>query len=150
MDEGGCPVVTARLWRAADAPSWERGPDHLLRGPPDPDGSHQFFELILDPTLKAFQSFAEDYYEASADIEALRHVFSLRLLELPQITNSTPGGLSGARDAESDRGMFLVDTAEGSGSASRGWGGGAVHEVAGRSVIGVSRVESMALKRTKG
>ncbi|MFI0967151.1 hypothetical protein ACH4S8_38055 [Streptomyces sp. NPDC021080] len=79
-DEDGCPVVTVCLWRAADTPSWETGRITFPEGHPDPDGSNRLFELLLDPTPEAFQTFAEDYYEVPADIEALRHIYDLRPL----------------------------------------------------------------------
>ncbi|WP_328555325.1 hypothetical protein [Streptomyces sp. NBC_00358] len=89
-DENGCPVVTACLWREADAPSWESGRITFPEGHPDPDGSDYLFELLLDPTPEAFQAFAEDYYEVSVDIEALRHIYALRPLGLSLIGELNP------------------------------------------------------------
>ncbi|KAB1986780.1 hypothetical protein [Streptomyces triticiradicis] len=89
-DEDGCPVVTVCLWRAADAPSWETGRITFPEGHPDPDGSHWLFELLLAPTPEAFRSFAEDYYEVPADIEALRHIYALRPLGQRDIAALNP------------------------------------------------------------
>ncbi|MFE1285466.1 hypothetical protein [Streptomyces sp. NPDC058751] len=89
-DEDGCPVVTVCLWRETDAPSWRTGRITFPEDHPDPDGSHWLFELLLDPTPEAFRSFAEDYYEAPADIETLRHIYALRPLGLPQILGLNP------------------------------------------------------------
>uniref|UniRef100_A0AAU3HXS2 Immunity protein 35 domain-containing protein n=1 Tax=Streptomyces sp. NBC_01393 TaxID=2903851 RepID=A0AAU3HXS2_9ACTN len=84
-DEAGCPVVTACLWRETGAPSWQTGQIAFPDDHPDPDGSARLFELLLAPTPEAFQAFAEDYYEMPVDIEALRQVYELRPLGLPQI-----------------------------------------------------------------
>jgi hypothetical protein len=84
-DEDGCPVVTACLWRETGAPSWQTGRITFPDDHPDPDGSAWLFELLLTPTPEAFQAFAEDYYEVPVDIEALRHIYDLRPLGLPQI-----------------------------------------------------------------
>ncbi|MGW3912338.1 hypothetical protein ACWEBX_12575 [Streptomyces sp. NPDC005070] len=79
-DETGCPVVTACLWRETTAPSWQTGRITFPAHHPDPDGATWLFELLLNPTPEAFQAFAEDYYEVSVDVEALRHIYSLRAL----------------------------------------------------------------------
>ncbi|MFF3416614.1 hypothetical protein ACFYW9_18225 [Streptomyces sp. NPDC002698] len=90
-DEDGCPVVTACLWREPDAPSWRTGRITFPTDHPDPDGSARLFELLLTPTPEAFRAFAEDYYEVPTDIEALRHIYDLRPLGLPQIIALNPG-----------------------------------------------------------
>ncbi|MFE5143268.1 hypothetical protein ACFRDV_37430 [Streptomyces fagopyri] len=79
-DEDGCPVVTACLWRETNAPSWQTGRITFPEGHPDPDGSHWLFELLLDPSPEAFRTFAEDYYEVSVEVEAVRHIYDLRPL----------------------------------------------------------------------
>ncbi|MFE4700540.1 hypothetical protein ACFRIC_26110 [Streptomyces sp. NPDC056738] len=89
-DENGCPVVTVCLWRETNAPSWQTGRITFPEGHPDPDDATRLFDLLLTPTPEAFQTFAEDYYEVSVDIEALRHIYALRPLGLPQITGLNP------------------------------------------------------------
>ncbi|MFF3610282.1 hypothetical protein [Streptomyces sp. NPDC002580] len=89
-DENGCPVVTACLWREADAPAWETGRITFPEGHPDPDGSHWLFEPLLDPTPEAFRAFAEDYYEVSVSIEAVRHIYELHPLGRSHITALNP------------------------------------------------------------
>lgn len=59
-------------------------------GHPDPDGAAWLFELLTDPAHEAFQAFAEDYYETAADLEAVRHVYSLRPLDRALITSLNP------------------------------------------------------------
>jgi hypothetical protein len=46
----------------------------------DPDGSAGLFELLIDPSPEAFQRFAEDYYEVAVDLDAVRHIYTLRPL----------------------------------------------------------------------
>ncbi|WP_406366385.1 hypothetical protein [Streptomyces sp. NBC_00645] len=89
-DEAGCPVVTVCLWRTADAPSWEAGRITFPEGHPDPDGSAWLFPLLVDPTPEAFQAFAEDYYETSVNIEAVRDLYELRALGRSHITALNP------------------------------------------------------------
>ncbi|MFE2533368.1 hypothetical protein [Streptomyces sp. NPDC059371] len=89
-DEDGCPVLTACLWRETNAPSWQTGRITFPEPHPDPDGSHRLFELLLDPTPEAFRTFAEDYYEVSVDVEALRHVYELRPLERALVVTLNP------------------------------------------------------------
>ncbi|MGW0966701.1 hypothetical protein [Streptomyces sp. NPDC002516] len=89
-DEDGCPVVTVCLWRETDAPSWQTGRITFPEPHEDPDGSTWLFDLLLDPTPEAFQAFAEDYYEVSVDIEALRHIYDLRPLGQREIIALNP------------------------------------------------------------
>ncbi|MFF3447192.1 hypothetical protein ACFYXJ_08640 [Streptomyces sp. NPDC002667] len=90
MDENGCPVVTVCLWRETDAPSWRTGRITFPEPHEDRDGSNRLFELLLDPTPEAFGRFAENYYEVSVDIEAVRHIYASRPLGLPQIAGLAP------------------------------------------------------------
>ncbi|MFF8530514.1 hypothetical protein ACF07B_00710 [Streptomyces sp. NPDC015532] len=90
-DEDDCPVVTACLWRETNATSWRTGQITYPADHPDPDGSTQLFELLLAPTPEAFRAFAEDCYEVPVDIGALRHLYELRPLGLPQIIALNPG-----------------------------------------------------------
>ncbi|MGW3662827.1 hypothetical protein [Streptomyces sp. NPDC005141] len=89
-DEDGCPVVTVSLWRETNAPSWQAGRITFPEPHSDPDGSHRLFELLLDPTPEAFRMFAEDYYEVSVDVEALRHIYDLRPLGQRDIVALNP------------------------------------------------------------
>ncbi|MFD9462572.1 hypothetical protein [Streptomyces sp. NPDC060027] len=89
-DEDGCPVVTVCLWRDTDAPTWETGRITFPEGHPDPDGSDWLFHLLLTPTPEAFQAFAEDYYETSVNIEAVRALYELRPLGRGHIAALNP------------------------------------------------------------
>jgi hypothetical protein len=48
------------------------------------------FSLLVDPSPKAYQRFAEDYCEVAVDLEAVRHVYEFRPLtqELVSSLNS--------------------------------------------------------------
>ncbi|MFJ3334185.1 hypothetical protein [Streptomyces sp. NPDC086766] len=80
-DEDGMPVVTACIWRETSDNGWKAGaidfPDEETE---DPDGAGYLFQLLVDRSPEAFQRWAEDYYEVSVDLEAVRHVFSSRPL----------------------------------------------------------------------
>lgn len=75
-DEDGMPVVTTCMWREAEDDTWKSGvidfPADMVG---DPDGAGYLFRLLVDRSAEAFQQWAEDYYEAPVDLEAVRHVF---------------------------------------------------------------------------
>ncbi|MEU8974889.1 hypothetical protein AB0D11_37510 [Streptomyces monashensis] len=76
-DEDGMPVVTACMWRGAGDDRWKTGTidfPEVTAG--DPDGAAYLFGLLTDRSAEAFQRWAEDYYEVSVDLEAVRHVLS--------------------------------------------------------------------------
>ncbi|GAA3045167.1 hypothetical protein GCM10017562_03040 [Streptomyces roseofulvus] len=79
-DEDGVPVVTACLWREATDDQWRHGVIDFPAGCADPDGATGLFELLVDRSPEAFQRYAEDYYEVSVDLEAVRDVYALRPL----------------------------------------------------------------------
>ncbi|MCG5217757.1 hypothetical protein [Streptosporangium sp. KLBMP 9127] len=79
-DEDGMPVVTACLWREIGDDRWRVGEIDYPDGTNDPDGAVGLFSLLMEPSPEAFQRFAEDYYEVSIDLEAVRHVYALRPL----------------------------------------------------------------------
>jgi hypothetical protein len=85
-DEDGMPVVTVCLWREADDEGWRVGEIDYPDGERDPDGSAHLFKLLTDPSPEAFQRFAEDYYEVSVDLNAVRHVYALRPLTQAVVT----------------------------------------------------------------
>ncbi|MFE9417794.1 hypothetical protein ACFYMX_19455 [Streptomyces griseofuscus] len=76
-DEDGMPVVTACMWREAGDDHWKAGTiDFPEATTGDPDGAAYLFSLLTDRSAEAFQRWAEDYYEVSVDLEAVRHVLS--------------------------------------------------------------------------
>ncbi|MCW5252846.1 hypothetical protein [Streptomyces sp. SHP 1-2] len=79
-DEDDVPVVTACLWREATDDQWRHGVIDFPAGCSDPDGATGLFELLVDRSPGAFQRFAEEYYEFSVDLEAVRDVYALRPL----------------------------------------------------------------------
>jgi hypothetical protein len=91
-DEDGMPVVTACIWRQAGDDAWRTGtiefPDDTAG---DPDGSGYLFGLLADRSAEAFRRFAEDFYEAEVDLDAIRHVYALRPLTDDVLTALNPG-----------------------------------------------------------
>ncbi|MEU4830106.1 hypothetical protein [Streptosporangium sp. NPDC023615] len=85
-DEDGMPVVTACLWRESGDYRWRVGEIDYPEGAGDPDGATRLFGRLVDPSAKAFQRFAEDYYEVSVDLDAVRHVYALRPLTQAVVT----------------------------------------------------------------
>ncbi|WP_211592246.1 hypothetical protein [Microbispora sp. H10836] len=59
-------------------------------GEDDPDGAAHLFGLRVDPSPEAFRRFAEDYYEISVDLDAVRHVYALRPLTSAVVTALNP------------------------------------------------------------
>ncbi|QIQ04915.1 hypothetical protein [Streptomyces liangshanensis] len=80
-DEDGVPVVTACLWREAKDDRWHHGTIDFPSNHVDPDGATGLFQLLVDRSPEAFQSFAEDYYEVSVDLGAVRDLYALRPLD---------------------------------------------------------------------
>lgn len=79
-DEDGVPVLTACMWRETTDDQWHHGTIDFPSDRADPDGADALFELLVDPSPEAFQRFAEDYYEVSVDLGAVRDVYALRAL----------------------------------------------------------------------
>ncbi|MET7996779.1 hypothetical protein ABZU76_38465 [Amycolatopsis sp. NPDC005232] len=79
-DEDGVPVVTACLWREAKDDRWRHGTIDFPSNRADPDGATGLFQLLVDRSPEAFQSFAEDYYEVSVDLEAVSALYASRPL----------------------------------------------------------------------
>lgn len=76
-DEDGMPVVTACLWRESGDDRWRVGEIGYPDGASDPDGATHLFARLIDLSPEAFRRFAEDYYEAPVDLDAVRHVYAL-------------------------------------------------------------------------
>ncbi|MFR9756313.1 hypothetical protein [Streptomyces sp. TR06-5] len=102
-DEDGTPVVTVCLWRQAEDEQWRAGEIDFPDEHPDPDGSEWLFKLLVDPTPEAFRAFAQDYYETTVDIEAVRHIYRLRPLRAFDVVRLNPAAsidaLAGAAEA---------------------------------------------------
>ncbi|MFI8320650.1 hypothetical protein [Streptomyces sp. NPDC085529] len=79
-DEDGVPVVTACLWRETTDDQWRHGVIDFPAGHADPEGATGLFELLVDRSPEAFPRHAEDHYEVSVDLEAVRDVYALRPL----------------------------------------------------------------------
>ncbi|WP_406330329.1 hypothetical protein [Streptomyces sp. NBC_00203] len=82
--------MTVCPWREEDARFWAGDRITFPEEHPDPDGSDWLFHLVLAPTPGAFRTFAEDYYETSVNIEAVRHIYDLRPLDRPHTAALNP------------------------------------------------------------
>ncbi|SDJ77520.1 hypothetical protein [Streptomyces indicus] len=90
-DEDGMPVVTACMWREADAGCWQTGAIDFPEVPEgDPDGAQYLFQLLTDRTPEAFQRWAEDYYEVPIALEAVSHILDSRPLTEAVVTALNP------------------------------------------------------------
>ncbi|MHB9859524.1 hypothetical protein [Streptomyces sp. YIM S03343] len=91
FSDEGMPVVTACIWRTAGDNAWRTGTIEFPDEPSDdPDGSGFLFQLLVDRTPEAFQAWAEDYFEAPVDLEAVRHVLASRPLTEDVISALNP------------------------------------------------------------
>ncbi|THA85784.1 hypothetical protein [Streptomyces sp. A0592] len=79
--DGPVPRVTVVFWREAADEAWHTGPVKIPQSPGGyGDGARDLFEVLAAGTPEAYRDFAEEYYERSVDLEAIRHVFALRPL----------------------------------------------------------------------
>jgi hypothetical protein len=76
--------TTFCLWRRYGDKSWQSGTIEFPEGP-DPDGS-VFLLSPLDGKPKTYQVWAEDYYECSVSLTAIRHVYEHQPLTKKLIT----------------------------------------------------------------
>ena len=66
--------VTLTLWRLEEDAAWSHGQARDLESSTGDDGGTWLFDL-LDGTPETYLSYASDYYEASLNLDAIRHVF---------------------------------------------------------------------------
>ncbi|MEV6537106.1 hypothetical protein AB0M86_47495, partial [Streptomyces sp. NPDC051639] len=89
-DQDGVPVVTACLWRGPTDERWHHGTIDFPEDAVDPDGATSLFGLLVDRSPEAFQRFAEDYYEVSIDLAAVRQVHALQPLNQELVSSLNP------------------------------------------------------------
>ncbi|MBT2895552.1 hypothetical protein [Streptomyces sp. McG3] len=93
-DEFGMPVVTACFWRASDDDRWRAGAIEFPEDGEDSDGADWLFQLLVTGTPESYQEWAEDCFEVSVDLEAVRHVYALRPLTDEVIAALAPERIS--------------------------------------------------------
>ncbi|POX63538.1 hypothetical protein C3492_10270 [Streptomyces sp. Ru62] len=77
----GIPRVTVCFWRQQADSEWRAGAIEPLPAGVEDDGSPEWlFDVLVDGRPEAYQQFAEECYEVTTDIEAIRHVYALRPL----------------------------------------------------------------------
>ncbi|MFC8073917.1 hypothetical protein ACFUN8_00085 [Streptomyces sp. NPDC057307] len=98
------PAVTACIWRETADTRWRHGTIDFPAGYDDPDGANRLFHLLTDPSPKAYQRFAEDYYEVPVNHAAVRRVYALRPLS-PALVSGLNEATSLSAVAEEIRGI---------------------------------------------
>ncbi|MEV5173716.1 hypothetical protein AB0L10_22110 [Streptomyces flaveolus] len=87
----GTPRATVCFWREQADTQWRCG---AVQAPPEgvaDDGSAEWlFDVLLDGRPEAYQQFAEEYYEVSISLEAVRHVYALRPLTPSVVSSLNP------------------------------------------------------------
>ncbi|MFC9860404.1 MULTISPECIES: hypothetical protein [unclassified Streptomyces] len=79
-DEHGMPVVTACLWRQRGDDRWHAGAIEFPEDGEESDGADWLFQLLVAGSPESYREWAEDYFETTVDLDAVRHVFALRPL----------------------------------------------------------------------
>jgi hypothetical protein len=80
--------TTFCLWRRYIDKSWQSGTIEFPAGL-DPDGS-AFLLSPLDGKPKTYQGWAEDYYECSVSLKAVRHIYGHRPLTKKLVAQLNP------------------------------------------------------------
>ncbi len=89
-DEEDTPRITACFWRETSDSAWRTGnPEPLPPGEVADDSASWLFGILTEGP-EAFQEWAEDYYETTVDIEAVRHVCALRPLTEAVVAQLNP------------------------------------------------------------
>lgn len=87
----GIPRVTVCFWREQADSLWRAGRAEALPAGVEDGGSAEWlFDVLVDGRPEAYQQFAEEYYEVSLDIEAIRHVYALQPLTQSVVTAMNP------------------------------------------------------------
>jgi hypothetical protein len=80
-NEDGVPLATVCFWREYGDFQWRTGTIPSLPDGVADDGSAEWlFDVLLDGRPEAYQEFAEEYYEVTVDLEAVRSIYALQPL----------------------------------------------------------------------
>ena len=81
------PMISACLWRQATDDRWHTGQiDFPAADSLYPDGSGWLLELLLDDSPEAYREFAEEYFERSVEVNAVREIYAMRPLTQPLVS----------------------------------------------------------------
>lgn len=87
----GIPRVTVCFWREQADSLWRAGrAEALPAGVEDGSSAEWLFDVLVDGRPEAYQQFAEEYYEVTVDIEAIRRVYALQPLTQSVVTAMNP------------------------------------------------------------
>ncbi|WP_141355861.1 hypothetical protein [Streptomyces sp. 6-11-2] len=90
-DDDGTPRATVCFWREQADTEWKCGAvEALPEGVADDGSAEWLFDVLLDGRPEAYQQFAEDYYEVTVSLEAVRHVYALRPLTKSIVSSLNP------------------------------------------------------------
>ncbi len=82
--------ITFCIWRHYSDDSWSQGPVDFPGGDDDPDGSGYLLGILSgDP--RHYQRFAEEHYQATISIDAVRHVYNHSSLTNDIVASLNPG-----------------------------------------------------------
>ncbi|MFE9045505.1 hypothetical protein ACFYOG_31945 [Streptomyces sp. NPDC007818] len=76
----GIPHITVCLWRESTDEQWRTGDVDFDNSRSVPDGSGWFFDHLIDGTPRKYQAWAQRYYRATVDLDAVIDVYELRPL----------------------------------------------------------------------
>ena len=100
-DQDGTPRVTVCFWREEADAEWRAGSvEAVPAGVDDGDSAEWLFDVLADGRPEAYQEFAEEYYEVTVDIEAVRHVYALRPLTQSVVSALNPDADLAALDKD--------------------------------------------------
>ncbi|MFJ5231090.1 hypothetical protein ACIQBJ_14495 [Kitasatospora sp. NPDC088391] len=89
--DDGVLRATVCFWRETHDTAWRTGDlAPLPPGQVDDGSAGWLFDVLAAGTPEAYQEFAEDYYETTVDLDAVRHVFALRPLTEAVVTALNP------------------------------------------------------------
>ena len=87
----GTPRATVCFWREQSDVAWRSGAVEVpSEGREDADGADWLFDVLVDGRPEAYQQFAEEYYEITVDLDAVRHVYALRPLSQSIVSSLNP------------------------------------------------------------
>ncbi|MFF1439201.1 hypothetical protein [Streptomyces sp. NPDC058295] len=83
--------MTVCFWRGQADAEWRAGVIEALPvGVEDGGSAEWLFDVLLDGSPEAYRQFAEEYFEVTTDIEAIRHVYALRPLTQSVVSALNP------------------------------------------------------------
>lgn len=88
----GVLAATYLLWRGFGDAAWQTSPVNIagLGGLLDPEGAHEFLDLLLDPTPTFYRDFARWNFDITLDPVAVAHIYNLQPLDEEVVRTLNP------------------------------------------------------------